>query len=96
MIAEFGVAGTDTITAAWNTCSTKQDEIHKAPVQLTLFVISAALPVSAPTSSPTPVALSAGKIIPARETELVGELKNLPPNKTSPKAFLQGVMRHQD
>lgn len=87
MIAEFGVAGTDTITAAWNTCSTKQDETHEALVQLTLFVISAALPVSAPTSSPTPVALSAGKIIPTRETELVGELKNLPPNKTSPKAF---------
>lgn len=96
MIAEFGVAGTDTVTAAWNTCSTRQDETQEAPVQLTLFVISAALPVSAPTSSPTPVALSAGKIMPARETELVGELKNLPPNKTSPKAFLQGVMRHQD
>lgn len=75
MIAEFGVAGTDTVTAAWNTCSTKQDEIHEAPVQLTVFVISAALPVSAPTSSPTPVALSAGQDHASKRDRACGRVK---------------------
>lgn len=74
MIAAFGVAGTDSRTAAETAeqllkhLQHQQDESHEAPTELTLLVLSAVVPVPAPTSSPTPVALSAGKIIPARET----------------------------
>lgn len=64
----------------------------EAPAELTLLLLSAVLSVSAPTH----VAPSTGKIILARDPEPVEEVKNLPQNKTSPKAFLKGDKKHQD